>query len=259
VEDRPDPGPELDPQGWATRRRQGVRRAAVARRADPVAPRISVLLLDIGGVVIPQLFESVSVPGFPRGPFNGDERYAAVQRGDLSEREYWASVAAERPDLDFGALWRSSSYVREDVRVALAALAGRLRLVGFTNDMAYWFGEDWPRRFPEFRLFDRLLEASKLGPPKPAPEAFLLAAQAIGEPPERCLFVDDLRANLDGAASVGMRTRYFDVRDPSGSLAALLDDVGLAQLPVPPGPRGRTVRVARVPTVGGFGDGAHGR
>jgi len=259
VEDRPEPVPELDPQGWATRRRQSVRRAAVARGADPAAAHISVVLLDIGGVVIPQLFETVSVPGFPRGPFNGDERYAAVQRGDLSEREYWAGVAAERPDLDVGALWRSCSYVREDVRSALAALAGRLRLVGFTNDMAHWFGEDWPRRFPEFRLFDRLLEASKLGPPKPAPEAFLLAAQAIGEPPERCLFVDDLQANLDGATSAGMRTRYFDVRDPSGSLAALLDDVGLAQLPVPPGPRGRTVRVARAPTLGRFGAGPHGR
>lgn len=254
-----DPLPAIDPHGWSTRRRQSVRRAAVARGADASAPRIAAVLLDIGGVVIPQLFESAAVPGLPSGPFNGDERYAAVQRGELSERAYWAEVSAARPDLDVGALWRACSYVREDVREALAALASRVRLVAFTNDMEHWFGEDWPERFPEFVLFDRLLEASKLGPPKPAPESFLLAARAIGEPPERCLFVDDLQANLDGATAVGMHTRYFDVRDPGGSLAALLADVGLAHLPAAPSARGRAVRSARAPASADPGYRAHGR
>ena len=95
----------VDPHGWATRRRQSVRRAALGRGADPHAPRIAAVLLDIGGVIIPQLFESVRRPGFPRGPFGGDERYRAVQRGDLSERDYWAEVAAE-VGVDVGALWR---------------------------------------------------------------------------------------------------------------------------------------------------------
>ena len=240
--------PDLDPEGWATRRRQAVRRAAVARGADPRAQHVAAVLLDIGGVVIPQLFETVTIPGFPRGPFNGDERYAAVQRGELSERAYWAKVAAERPGVDVGALWRECSYVREDVRAALAGLASRVRLVAFTNDMTHWFGKDWQDRFGEFRLFERLLEASQLGVLKPAPESFRLAARAIGEPPERCLFVDDLRANLEGAEAVGMATRFFDVRDPAGSLAALLGDVGLTDLPAVPGRRGRTVRTARTST-----------
>ncbi len=239
--------PDIDPHGWSTRRRQSVRRAAAGRSVGAPERRIAAVLLDIGGVIIPQLFESAPGAGLPSGPFNGDERYALVQRGELSERAYWAEVAEARPDLDVAALWRSQSYVRDDMREALAALASRIRLIAFTNDMAYWFGDDWPRRFPEFELFDRLIEAAKLGPPKPAPESFLLAAEAIGERPQRCLFVDDLPANLDGAASVGMRTRYYDIRDPAGSLSALLADVGMTDLPLPPGGRGRAVRSARAP------------
>ena len=246
----PEPLPDLDPHGWATRRRQAVRRAAGTRSADPAAPRIAAVLLDIGGVVIPQLAETVRTPGFPRGPLNGDERYAAVQRGELGEREYWRLVGVER-GIDIAALWQERSAVREEVRAALGALASRVRLVAFTNDMLHFFGAGWENRFPEFRLFERLLEASVLGVLKPAPEAYLLAARAIGEPPARCLFVDDLQTNIDGAASVGMATRLFDVRDPSGSWRAVLADAGVADLPPVPGPRGRVVRTARA--------GGHGR
>ena len=225
-----DPLPDVDPHGWATRRRQSVRRAALGRGADPRARRIAAVLLDIGGVVIPQLFESVRRPGFPRGPLDGEERYRAVQRGELSERDYWAEVAAAQ-GIDVGALWREHTRVREDMHHALRALASRVRLVAFTNDMTHFFGERWPGRYPVFALFDELIEASRIGPPKPHPEAFVRVAAAIGEPIERCLFVDDLQANIDGARSVGMPTRYFDVRDPAGSLRALLDDLGLADLP----------------------------
>jgi len=224
----PDPPLEVDPHGWATRRRQSVRRAALSRGADPRARRIAAVLLDIGGVIVPQLFESVRRPGFPRGPLDREERYRPVQRGDLSERDYWAEVEAAQ-GVDVRALWREHTQVREEMQHALRALASRVRLVAFTNDMTHFFGERWPARYPVFSLFDRLIEASAIGPPKPHPEAFVRAASVIGEPVERCLFVDDLQANIDGARSVGMPTRYFDVRDPTGSLRALLDDLGLAE------------------------------
>ena len=237
---------DVDPHGWATRRRQGVRRAALGRGADWRAPRITAVLLDIGGVIIPQLFESVRRPGFPLGPFGGDERYQAVQRGELSEREYWAEVGTAL-GVDVAALWREHTYVREDMQHALRALAARVRLVAFTNDMRHWFGERWPARYPVFAVFDQLVEAARIGPPKPDPEAFVRVAAAIGEPVERCLLVDDLRANVEGARAVGMPTRYFDVRDPAGSLLAVLDDLRLAELPPELGPRDRAARVHRVP------------
>jgi HAD superfamily hydrolase (TIGR01509 family) len=185
------------------------------------------LLLDMGGVVIPTLFESTAVPGFPAGPTGADAEYRAVERGEVQEREYWAKLAARRPDIDIGALWRDCSYVRNEVLGLIARLAGRMRVVAFTNDMAHWFGDDWPARFPAVARFDGVLEAAKLGVLKPAPEAFRVAAQALGEDPRRCLFVDDLAANLDGARAAGMAAELFDVTDPAGSVARVARALGL--------------------------------
>jgi putative hydrolase of the HAD superfamily len=199
------------------------RRRALRRTRCP----IGTVLLDMGGVVIPTLFESTAVPGFPAGPTGPDAEYRAVERGAEQERDYWARLARRRPDLDIGALWRTCSYVRAEVTGLLARLAGRVRVVAFTNDMAHWFGTDWPARFPAVTRFDGVLEAAALGVLKPDPAAFRAAAAALGEDPRRCLFVDDLAANLDGARAVGMAAQLFDVTDPAGSVGRVLDALGL--------------------------------
>jgi len=214
------PAPTVDPSSWRVRRRRALRRAA---GGGP-----SVLLLDVGGVVIPSLFESVVIDGFPAGPLAGEPGWRRVQQGQASERDYWQAVAAARPELDVPALWQACSRVRDELRVSLDALAGRVRLVAFTNDMTHFFGAGWPRRFPELAAFDAIVEASALGVHKPDPAAYVAAAASIGERPEACLFVDDLQANLRGAETAGMRTRLFDVRDPAGSVAAVFEDLGLA-------------------------------
>jgi phosphoglycolate phosphatase-like HAD superfamily hydrolase len=202
--------------------RAGRRRALRRTRTG-----IATVVLDVGGVVIPTLFESAAVPGLPPGPTGTDPEYRAVERGAAQERDYWARLAQRRPELDIGALWRDCSYVRNEVLGLLGRLAGRARLVAFTNDMAHWFGPDWPQRFPAIAQFDAVLEAGKLGVLKPDPAAFRAAATALGEDPSRCLFVDDLAANLEGARTVGMATELFDVTDPEGSVARVLEAVGL--------------------------------
>ena len=245
----PPPGPPfepVDPDGWDVRRRRGLRRLAAARSGEPRgagADRfLTTVLLDMGGVVIPTLFETAAAPRFPAGPLAGEPDYRAVEVGEVAERDYWARLAARRPDLDIGALWRSCSYVRGEIRALLGRLAGRVRVAAFTNDMAHWFGDDWPERFTELAAFDAILEARRFGVLKPDPEAFRRAAEALGEPPGRCLFVDDLAANLDGAAAAGMHAELFDVLDPGGSVGRLLArlDPGDA----PPG-ASRVFRVGR--------------
>ncbi|MQA13000.1 MAG: HAD-IA family hydrolase [Pseudonocardiaceae bacterium] len=218
--------PRLDPDAWEVRRRRAVRLAANHRAVGAEQPPTSTVLLDIGGVVIPTLFESVAVPGFPGGPFAGEGSYRDVEQGRLPEREYWNRVAQRHPQLDIGMLWRACSQVRGEIRTLIVQLGGRVRLAAFTNDMSHWFGEQWQGRFVELRAFDVILEASRLGVHKPEPEAFHAAARALAEPAARILFVDDLAANLDGAESVGMQTMLFDVLDPAGSVRRLLARVG---------------------------------
>ena len=62
-----------------------------------------------------------------------------------------------------------------------------------------WGEEGYDRtRFDE--LFDVLVISGELGIRKPAPEIYALAAERLGRPPERCVFVDDLPGNLKPAA-----------------------------------------------------------
>lgn len=211
---RPDPA--------RTGRRQALRR---------IRPTVTTVVLDMGGVVIPTLFERVRLPTFPSGPFSDasrpDPSYKKVEQGGMQERDYWARLAERHPELDIGELWRSCSVVRAEVDGLLERLGGRVRVTAFTNDMSHWFGPDWPTRFPVLQAFDTILEASVLGVLKPDPAAFRAAADALGEDPCRCLFVDDLAANLEGAAAIGMHTELFDVRDPAASMDRVATRLGL--------------------------------
>ncbi len=46
--------------------------------------------------------------------------------------------------------------------------------------------------------------SAEVGLNKPEPEIFELSAERIGIEPGRCVFVDDLKENCDGAEAVGM-------------------------------------------------------
>jgi putative hydrolase of the HAD superfamily len=53
-------------------------------------------------------------------------------------------------------------------------------------------------------LFDAVVISGEVGLNKPEPEIFRLGAEKVGEAPEECVFVDDLRENCEGAEAVGM-------------------------------------------------------
>ncbi|WP_326836970.1 HAD-IA family hydrolase [Amycolatopsis rhabdoformis] len=211
-------------------RGRALRRAAAGRsRADTPTLRITTIVLDLGGVVVPTLFEVVDDPTFPKGPFGEDAAYAGVEQGRQQEREYWAELSRRRPDLDIGAFMRTRITVRQEMRTLLRDIGGRVRVAALTNDMAHWFGPEWPAKFPEFEGFDLLLEAARYGVLKPDPAVFRWALGQLGEQPGHCLFVDDLPANLTGARAVGMETEHFAVGDPTGSVRRILDRVGLPE------------------------------
>ena len=71
--------------------------------------------------------------------------------------------------------------------------------------------------------FEVILDAAEEGMRKPAPEIYLRVAERLGLAPERCVFVDDLTVNCEGAAAVGMRPFRFDVTDSASSTRGLLD------------------------------------
>jgi beta-phosphoglucomutase-like phosphatase (HAD superfamily) len=209
-------------------RRGAGRQAALRSALDRPLP-FAALVLDLGGVVLPTLFEgSGDLLPLP-GPFGEDGRYDAVERGELQERDYWRSLMARHPEIDVAALWRTAGAVRPEFERDLDKLQGRVKLVALTNDMGHWFGKDWVAKFPAIGRFDHVVEAATLGALKPDPTVFTRLAEKIGEPPARCIFVDDLPSNLAGAQSAGMAVSLFDVRDPAGSVGRLKQRLGPEQ------------------------------
>lgn len=68
-------------------------------------------------------------------------------------------------------------------------------------------------------LLDAALTSGELGVRKPDPRAYLLVARRLGVAPQRCVFVDDLPANVRGAAAAGMTGVLH--RDDDTTLAEL--------------------------------------
>jgi epoxide hydrolase-like predicted phosphatase len=107
-----------------------------------------------------------------------------------------------------------------------------LRRAGFRTCLLSnsWGSNDYPREiFPE--LFDAWVISGEVGMRKPEERIFLLAAERIGLPPRQCVFIDDIQANVDAAAALGMAGVLH--RDPLATTARL---AGLLGLPLDPGP-----------------------
>lgn len=78
-------------------------------------------------------------------------------------------------------------------------------------------------------IFDATVISGDVGLHKPQPEIYELGAERLGVPADRCVFVDDLRENVDGAEAVGMAgVLHRDASDTIAELEHLLG-VSLAQ------------------------------
>ncbi len=75
--------------------------------------------------------------------------------------------------------------------------------------------------------FDAIISGAGL-PPKPNPDVFLKAAEAVGVPPERCLVIEDSVAGVGGAKAAGMRCLAVTTTNPAsdfGSADLILTDL----------------------------------
>lgn len=71
------------------------------------------------------------------------------------------------------------------------------------------------------RLKDHLYSGQEIGAPKPAPDLYLMAAEALGVAPEGCVVIDDSATGCRGGLAAGMRVIGFAPGHVPDSLAAL--------------------------------------
>jgi 2-haloacid dehalogenase len=137
-----------------------------------------------------------------------------------------AELTAAHPDHAelIGAWWdRWDEMVPGELPGTVAVLeelaASAVPVYGLTNFSA----ETFPRmgaRFPWLGLLRGVVVSGQEGIGKPDAEVFELVCSRFGLRPERCLFVDDLPRNVEGARAAGMRGHHFV--DASGLRAELV-------------------------------------
>jgi putative hydrolase of the HAD superfamily len=182
------------------------------------APRHAGLLVDFGGVLTTNVFDSFREfcvaegieAGTVRTLFREDPRALAnvrgLETGALTEEEFgerFGELLALDPERRPGLVDRMFGHIREDETMTEAVRSARaqgIRTGLISNSMGA--GRYDRSTFPE--LFDGVVISGDVGMHKPEPEIFRLGCERVGLPPEECVFVDDLRENCTGAEAVGM-------------------------------------------------------
>ncbi|BBC01225.1 putative hydrolase of the HAD superfamily [Bradyrhizobium japonicum] len=210
------------------------------------------LVLDFGGVISKTLFETHDLTERTLGlapctlkwlgPFapDSDPLWTSMQRGEISERDYWLTRSREVGRL-VGEDWRDmetfvkrargadpDTVIRPEAAraITLAADAG-LRLAILSNELDLFYGADFRSRLSILKRFDTIVDATHTGILKPDPRAYQSVLDELALEADNCVFVDDQRRNIAGAAACNMRTVLFDVRNPATSYSEALRHFGL--------------------------------
>jgi putative hydrolase of the HAD superfamily len=131
-----------------------------------------------------------------------------LETGRLSPREFERRLAEEMVRADGTTVEASGLLARMFAGFELAAsmvdVVRRVHAAGVkTALVSNSWGFDYPRDDWD-TLFDAIVISGEVGVRKPDPEIYLLTAGRLGLPTHACVLVDDLPANVRGAAAVGM-------------------------------------------------------
>ena len=210
------------------------------------------LVLDFGGVVSLTEFETHThtekVLGLPagtltwRGPFDPetDDLWQSMQRGEISERDYW-HIRAREIGAMVGEEWTTlpqylqrivggeplSAIRPEALSTIEVARAWGCRLAILSNELDLFYGPEFKTGLPFLQHFDAVIDATYTRILKPDPRAFGFVTERLNVDFSDCVFVDDQARNVDGALAVGMQAVHFDVTKPAASFQLALNALGV--------------------------------
>ncbi|MCG3150174.1 MAG: Alpha-D-glucose 1-phosphate phosphatase YihX [Verrucomicrobiae bacterium] len=128
--------------------------------------------------------------------------------GKITKRQFYWTVAK---DLGFTGDYDELAMIWSDIfapipdMIELAqSLAGRRpRLILSNTNVIH--ADFFLERYPWINEFDAVILSHEVGLLKPDAAIYKLAVQRTGLPAERCVFIDDLTANVQGAQAAGLQ------------------------------------------------------
>lgn len=196
------------------------------------------LLVDFGGVLTTDLFQSFSAFCVAEGlePHAIGQRFREdpearellidLETGKIDEDEFEPRFAAmlEVREAD-GLIERLMGGAQPD-----EAMLGAVRAAKQAGIRTGLISNSWgTRRYDRAllgQLFDGVVISGEVGIRKPSKRIYTMGAEAIGLPPEECVFVDDLEFNLRPAAEIGMAVVHH--REAAETIAALERELGVS-------------------------------
>lgn len=167
------------------------------------------------------------------GSVEGDSAIHALERGEIDVATFERDLAARLLTVDGvppeaeGLLTRMFSGFRpvpvmyEMLRSARAAGLTTCLLSNSWGD--HYLREGWDD------FFDQVVISGEVGMRKPEPRIFQHALRLVELPPEQCVFIDDIEANIEAARALGIVGLHH--RDAAVTIAAV---EGLCSLPLRP-------------------------
>jgi putative hydrolase of the HAD superfamily len=164
------------------------------------------------------------------GTDGGPNPIHALERGECSGAEFERILAARLLRLDGAAVVAEGLLGRMFAGLvpvpAMYDTIRALRVAGLRTALLSnsWGCDEYPRAdFPG--LFDTVVLSGEVGMRKPEPEIFRHAAQTLGLPPEECVFIDDMPANVAAAQACGMTGVLH--AEPAATARTLQDLLGV--------------------------------
>ena len=132
----------------------------------------------------------------------------AIERGEITVPDFEARLAAEIRRLD-GHPVRTEGLLERmfasfETAHAMNALVTRAKRHGIRTAL---LSNSWGNRYPRDGwddMFDVVVISGEVGMRKPEPEIFALTADRLRVEARQCVFVDDLRVNVEAAGRLGM-------------------------------------------------------
>jgi putative hydrolase of the HAD superfamily len=195
------------------------------------AGKIEAVISDFGGVLTSPLVQSfmafqdrtgITTEVLGKGmqaatEANGDNPLFEMERGEITEVAFLEKLTdglepllGHRPEMHrfkeiyFEALQPNPAMIE----LMRELKASDYRMAMLTNNVQEW-EPLWRPMLPVDEIFETVVDSGFVGCRKPESRIYEIILDRLGLPAERCLFVDDVLVNCEGAEKAGMSAVHF--------------------------------------------------
>jgi putative hydrolase of the HAD superfamily len=211
------------------------------------AAGIEVVVSDFGGVLTSPLVESFMAFQDQTGittetlgkamqaaaDAEGENPLFAMERGEITEGAFLEKLTVQlepllghAPEMHrFKEIYFEALQPNPEMIDLMRELkAGGYRMAMLTNNVREW-EPLWRSMLPVDEIFETVVDSGFVGCRKPESKIYELTLERVGAEAERCLFVDDVEVNCEGARKAGLTAVHF--RDNDQAIPEIRAALGL--------------------------------